>query len=269
MDEIIRIFTHSPTAEIAWSVAFVALGAGAISPLVVMHKMAFFSDSVSHSVLLGVPIAIFAGMMEETWAMLAVGISVGLIVNLLRWRTTLSVDSILGVMMAGTLALAVVMYQEIATSKHLDSYLLGDIAFLPKAWFLPLMFTSLGVLAFSLFAFNRLALLAIARELVQARGLRSRIYDIAMVMVLAIVVTLGVRIMGVLMITALMVIPAASARNICRRLSTYFWTSVSISVLASLIGFVLCYHKDYAPGASIVVVLMGFFLLSLLGAKRA
>lgn len=260
MQDLIALFTTSPTAEIAWSVIFAALAAGSISPVLVMHRMAFLSEAMAHSILLGVPLAVLFSLSDVS-AMLAVAFLVGAGIMLLRSNTRLSIDSILGVLMAGALALAIIMVQREHVTRDLDSYLFGDIAFLPKSWLVPIIIVAGCVFFFSLLSYNRLAMTALARDLVRARGQRAALFDAMLMIVVAIVITAGVRVMGVLMVTALLVIPAAAARNICRSLAGLFWASIMIAALAAAAGFIACNASEDPPGPTIVVVLVCFFLL--------
>lgn len=264
MQLILDFFTDC--APCAWSAVAVALAAGALGPVVVMNRMAFFSDAIAHSSLLGVAIGLIAGLSHEVelLPMLCVAVALGLGIDWLRRRKSQNIDTLLGVAMAGALALGVIVYQSYRGYGDLHGYLFGDLMLMPSSWIWPILLVVAVVFAVAVVTFNRLSLLAVSREIAAARGLRSAAYETALVVLLAVVVTLGVRTVGVLMVNALLVVPGAAARNFSRDLTGFFWTSVALSVASALGGLALSIPTNWPPGPVIVCVAVGFFALSLL-----
>jgi zinc transport system permease protein len=231
--------------------------------------MAFFTDAIAHASLLGVGAGLLMGFQSQLWPMLVVAVVVSTGVWALRRNTRQSTDTILGVLMTGSLALGVVLYLEAKTPRDLHSYLFGDLVTLPASWFPWICAASIGVMVCSVMLFNRAALLAVSEDLLRARAERTVWAEGALVALLALVVTLGVRTLGILMINALLIVPGALAGNLSRRLSGFFWISTVSAMVAAFVGLTLSYSPEWPPGPSVVLVLVGMYLLTLLVRRRA
>src|SRR5689334_7627288 len=111
MDVVLNYFTEPWQRTILLSVVCVCLSSGVLSPIVVSSRMAFFSDAVAHSTLAGVAIGLLIGIGSPVPSMIGFAIVVALLVATLRQYTTLALDTVLGVAMAGSLAVGVLLYQ--------------------------------------------------------------------------------------------------------------------------------------------------------------
>lgn len=268
IDDFSSLFAGGTLAPIAWSVVLVAAAAGSLSPAVVMNRMAFFTDAIAHASLLGVGAGLLMGFQNQLWPMLVVAVVVSTGVWALRRRTGQSADTILGVLMTGSLALGVILYLQAKTPRDLHSYLFGDLVTLPATWFPWIAAASIAVIASSILLFNRSALLAVSEDLLRARAERTALAEGALVALLALVVTLGVRTLGILMINALLIVPGALAANLSWRLPGFFWTSILSATIAAIIGLTASYGPEWPPGPSVVMVLVIMFVISLAFRRR-
>ncbi len=267
LDDMHTLFlgTHAP---LAWSVVCVATAAGALSPLVVMNRLAFFTDAVAHASLLGVGFGLLLGLSDQLWPMLIVALLVSGGVWWMRRRTGQATDTLLGVLMTGSLALGVILYLQSQTARDLHAYLFGDIATLPASWFPVIAIASAATLVLTLVLFNRAALMAVSSDLARARGVRTAWAEALLVGLLAVVVTLGVRTLGILMINALLIVPGALARNTCRTLAGFFWVALISAAVGGFVGLTLSYDPEWPPGPSVVLVLVAGFVASLAFKRR-
>ncbi len=271
LHDIIQLYT-GPLASIAWSVFFIALMAGSLSPLIVVNRMAFFSDSIAHATLLGIAIGFIAQEhnlvegLHPLVAMSGMALLTGLFVSVLRAQRLQSIDTLLGVVMAGAMALGVLLYQANRGTTELHAYLFGDPSLLPKSWLLPTIFISIGIFLFVLGLFNRMVTFALDNDLLATRGWKRWIFESCFIVMLAFAVALGVRAVGIILINALLIVPGACSRNLFNRLSSFFWGSVVIAGLSAFLGlsFNISFKSgQLAPGPTIVVVSTAFFVLSL------
>jgi zinc transport system permease protein len=267
VNDLIWLFTESPHLKVVWPVVFVAIAAGCLSPLVVMNRMAFFTDAVAHSSLLGVAAGLFMGLDPDAnaqlWPMLLVALAVGTGVWALRKKTGQGIDTLLGVLMVGALAAGVLLYHATNTNRDLHGYLFGSLTLLPSTWFPWIAAASAAIALLAILLFNRMALVAVSPELLRARAVRTAWAEALLVALLAVVVTMGVRTVGVLMVNALLIVPGATARNAASRLSSFFWVSVAAAILAALGGLTVSYEHELPPGPTIVAAAVCLFFLSL------
>jgi zinc transport system permease protein len=123
---------------------------------------------------------------------------------------------------------------------------------------------SLAVAVYLFLAFNRILLLGVHEGFARSLGVRGRALEISFSLVVALVVTTAIRAVGILLVTALLVVPAAAARNVARGAAAAFWIAIAISISSGLAGIAASYYLDTATGATIVLFTSGFFALTAL-----
>lgn len=263
IDIVANYFTSGWQTIILLCVVCACLASGVLSPIVVSSRMAFFSDAVAHSTLAGVALGMLIGVGSPATTMIGFAVVVALLIATLRQYTTLSLDTVLGVAMAGSLAVGVLLYHRVRGYSDLHSYLFGsvsllgmeDLAFLAAN-------AALAILLVGLFA-NRFLLLAVSRPLAQARGISVARYEYLLIIVLALVVAVGVRAVGLLLVNALLIVPAATSRNIARSVGGMFWGSVAVALAAGLIGLFGAEYFGLPEGPGIVAAAVLLFVVSL------
>ncbi|MGD9536320.1 MAG: metal ABC transporter permease [Alphaproteobacteria bacterium] len=239
----------------------VALVTGPLGCFVVWRRMAFFGDSLSHGALLGVAIGFAAGI-DVNAAILAVCIGFALILLALERQRRLATDTLLGILAQGTLALGLVCAALIKGVRiDVMGYLFGDVLAISVAdlyWVYGGGAAILVVLA----AFWR-PLLAIAahEELARAEGVPVRAAKLAFMLMVALMVAIAMKIVGVVLVTALLVIPAATARRLAGspEIMAVLASLVGAAAVAGGLGASLAW--DSPSGPSIVVAALCLFIL--------
>jgi zinc transport system permease protein len=230
---------------------------------VVNFGMAFYSDAISHSAFTGVALGILLAL-DPMVTMIAFGILVGIGITRVREKSSLSSDTIIGVFFSFVVALGIVIISaRKGLTKNLESVLYGDILTITDTEILWMALLASAVTVFMVFGYNRLLFLGINRHLAQSRGVRVVYYDYTFAILLALVVTVSIRAVGLLLVTALLVIPAATARNLAKNASQMFWYATSLSLVSGIAGLYLSYRWDSAAGATIILFGSGLFILSL------
>ena len=249
-------------AAVLVCVVLVALASGLLSPIVVANRMAFFSDAVAHSSLAGIALGMLLGTGHPVLGMAAFGVCVALLIATLRQRSPLALDSVLGVAMAGSLAVGLLLYHRVRGYADLHVYLYGQVSLLgwEDAGFLAL--NAALALMIVLFFANKLTLIAVARNLAQARGVPVAKYEYLLIVLLGLVVSLSVRAMGILMVNALLVVPAATARHVARSFAGLFWVSVAVALVSGLAGLFAGDALELPPAPAIVSVSVILFALA-------
>lgn len=233
---------------------------------VVNLRMAFFSDAVSHSVFAGVAVGVLAAL-DPRLSMIALALAIGLGITAVGRRSRLSMDTVIGVFFS-----AVVAFGLAVVSRHrhaaltLQSLVYGDILTISHAQLLWEALLLAGLGAFQVFGFNRLLYLALNPALAAAHRVRARFFQYLFAALLALVVVLAVWAVGVFLVTAMLIVPAAAARNLARSAAGMFWWAQIVALSSALIGLVLSAQPslDTPAGATIVLVASAWFALSCL-----
>lgn len=231
---------------------------------VTARRMSFFSDTVAHSALAGVAAGFWLGMPDPTWAMLAVSLLVAGLILWLKEKTQLLTDTIMALLMSSFMALGIVGFSLLKGFRgELHRYLFGDILSVGSID-VGLALAATVVVGGVLFRLlNSLTLLTVQEDLAHLGGYSVRGLNYLFVLLLTAVVALSIRLLGIILVTSLLVIPPATARN----LATNFRQHVSFSVLAGLVGgfggVAASYQFDLPCGPTIVLACSALFLLSL------
>jgi len=230
-----------------------------VGTMVINNRMAFFSDVLGHSALTGIAIGVLAGMAEPLWAMIGFAALLALIYNFMKRWTDTSSDTILGVLFSATISFGIVILSRNGGFNKFTSYLIGDILAVTPDHILILAAFFVVMAGFWLFFGNRLVLVSMNSSLAKSRGVSPFLMDISFSLLLAVLVTLSIQMVGILIIGALLVLPAAAARNVTRCVSDYTAVSIGISLFSGITGIIASYYLGTASGATIVLVASGVY----------
>jgi len=236
---------------------------GHLGAMVINRQMAFFSDAIGHAALTGLAIGVILGLNDPLWAMLIFSVILSLCITYLRKISLSSADTIIGLFMAFSIALGVVLLSRGGNFNKYSTYLIGDILSITKQEITGIIVIIILVLIFWFFYFNRLFLLSINPSLAKSRDVNIWLLDFLFSSLVAMMVTLSIQWIGLLVINSLLILPASTARNISKNSFQYLWFSVAISLIASLSGLVASFYWGTATGATIVLFAMGLFVISL------
>ena len=191
----------------------VALVAGPLGCFVVWRRMAYFGDTLSHSALLGVAVALLFDV-NVTLAVFAVAVAVALLLTALQRRATLSADSLLGLLAHSALALGLVALGFLTWVRvDLTSYLFGDILAVSAVEVATIWLGGAAVLAVLAVIWRPLFAATVSRELAEAEGAEPERTELVYILLMATVIALSIKIVGVLLVTAMLIVPAAAARQ--------------------------------------------------------
>jgi zinc transport system permease protein len=243
-----------------------ALTVGPLGCFIVWRRMAYFGDTMAHSALLGVAIS-FLFSIDITIGVFVVAALVSLALLALQKRRALSTDALLGILSHSTLALGLVMVAFMTWIRvDLMGFLFGDILAVSR-WDIAVIYLGgLFILGIVAWLWRPLLASTVNEELAEAEGLSPERSRLVFMLLMALVIAIAMKIVGILLITALLIIPAATARRFAA-------TPEQMAVLASFIGAVAVagglfgsLHYDTPSGPSIVVAALALFILSLIPA---
>ena len=236
---------------------------GLLSTMIVTGRMSFFSDALGHSAFTGIAIGSIFGLAAPIWAAVGFSIAFALLFSWVRNRSNQAADTLIGVFSSSAVALGIF----IATlgggsfTKY-NKFLIGDILSVTPGEIGMLALVLAGVLVFWMLFANRLSLIAIHPQLASSRGIRVGLAQTLFTAAIAVVVTLSISSVGLLILNSLLVLPAASARNISRNIREYTLFSVLFALLAGLGGLTLSYYLGSSAGAAISLILALIFAVT-------
>ena len=241
----------------------VALVAGPLGCFVVWRRLAYFGDTLSHAALLGVALA-FLMQVDITLSVFAVSVMVSLALLGLQRRASLSSDALLGLLAHSSLALGLVALAFMSWVRiDLMGFLFGDILAVSKFDILAVYVGGAAVLAVLVMIWTPLFAATISRELAEAEGLRPDRANLVFMILLATVIAISMKIVGVLLITAMLIIPAATARRLSGGPEQMAVTAALVGAVAVVGGLFASLEWDTPSGPSIVVAALVLFLASL------
>ena len=233
---------------------------GLLSTMIVTGRMSFFSDALGHSAFTGIAIGALCGMAAPTGAAVAFSIGFALLFSFVRARSNQAADTIIGVFSSSAVALGIFVATLGGGSfTKYNKYLIGDILSVTPAEIGMLALVLLAVLVFWVLCANRLTLTAIHPQLASSRGIPVGLSQTLFVTAIAVVVTLSISSVGLLILNSLLVLPAASARNIARNLKEYHGFSICFGLIAGIGGLTVSYYLGCSAGAAISLILALIF----------
>lgn len=243
-----------------------ALLAGLAAPLVgvflVQRRMSLIGDGMGHVALSGVAIGILTGQ-EPVLTALAAAVVAGVAIELIRASGRTSGDIALAVMFYGGIALGVVLIarSSAATPANLTSYLFGAILTTSSGDIAVLAVLAAVVLTATLLLRQRFFAVANDEEYARATGMPVLGYNLLLAVLTAVTIVVSMRAVGLLLISALMIIPNATAQLLARSFRSSLWWAVGIGVVSSVGGVLISYEAETPSGGTIVLVAIAGFLL--------
>ncbi|MHC3940605.1 High-affinity zinc uptake system membrane protein ZnuB [Paenochrobactrum sp. BZR 201-1] len=245
-----------------------AITTGPLGCFIIWRRMAYFGDTMSHSALLGVALALFFNI-NMILGVFLVALSISVVLLLLQRKQSLSSDSLLGILSHSTLALGLVIVAFMTWVRvDLMSFLFGDILSVSRTDILFIYGGGAVVLAILAFLWRPLLASTVNEDLARAEGMNPDLSQTVFMILLAVVIAIAMKIVGILLITAMLIIPAATARRFAttpEKMAIIASVVGSLAVTAGLFGSL---HYDTPSGPSIVVAAFGIFVLSLLSLNK-
>ncbi|WP_321392126.1 iron chelate uptake ABC transporter family permease subunit [Emcibacter sp.] len=240
----------------------VAIAAGPLGCFLVWRRMAYFGDTIAHSALMGVALGFAFGTTSPV-IMILVCAMVALFLLVLQRDRSLSSDTLLGILAHSALSIGLIM---IALQENIRQnmmfYLIGDILAIHTRDIYQLSAMCLGVLVVMALIWKSLLSVTVHEDLARIEGIAVTRTKIIYMLMIATLVALSLKVTGVLLVTALMIIPAAGARNLARTPGVMIGLAVVIGVLSVISGVFVSSNWDVPTGPAIVLSATTVFVLS-------
>ncbi len=230
-----------------------AVIAGPLGCFIVWRRMAYFGDTLSHSALFGIAFGLLFNLHVQLAVVLACSV-IAVLLARLECNKSLATDTLLGILAHSALALGLVLLSFTSTQIDMQAYLFGDLLTVTTAELWTLLAGSALALGLLLWQWNPLLSFTLQPELAQVEGLDTARLRIALMLVVALVVAVAMKIVGVLLITSLLIIPAATARLFARSPEQMAVGASLCGCIAVIGGIAASWLWDTPTGPSIVVV---------------
>lgn len=247
----------------------VSLLTGIISVFIVLRKMSFIGAGISHAAFGGVAIGFLTGINPLLTAILYT-IIIALGIETISRKGKISGDVSIGIFYSVSMALGVAIIS-LSKSYNVDlfGYLFGNILAITNDEILLTLFTSVSVTIILIIFLKDLFLITYNEELARVSGISVKLTNNIFQIALAISIVIAIRIVGIIMVSALLVIPGATARLYAKNLFSMIAISCSAGIVSVIAGLLLSYEYDIASGASIVLASSAIFFISLILKKNS
>ena len=235
-----------------------------LGTMTVNRQMAFFSDALGHSALTGIGLGIVLGVHNDLLAMLVFGIVWALLICWVRTSGSTSADTVISVFASTSIAAGLLILSRGGQFAKYSSLLIGDITAITQVDLIWLLCALVAGITVWVFLFNPLLMTGISNPLAHTRRIRTKLTEAVFMVLIAIVVMMAIRMIGVMLINALLVLPAAAGRNISRNSRQHAVSSILIALLSGISGLFAAYAWDTSAGAAIVLCAAVCFAVSLL-----
>ncbi len=244
----------------------IAIIAGVMGCFVVWRNMAYFGDSLAHSSLLGIALGLICSIGANI-GILLVCLIFALVLVFLQQKRILATDTLLGILSHSALSIGMVVISLLEIRFNLHSYLFGDILTVMVNEIYWIYGGGLIVLLLIFLNWNSLILMTINEDLAKSEKIKTFKLQLLLMALMAIFVVISIRVVGLLLVTSMLIIPAASARQIAKSPESMVVISVIIAILSLVIGILISFKLDTPSGPSVVVSSSIIFVLSLLFSK--
>ncbi len=250
------------------AVVLIAPLMGILGTMAVNNKMAFFSDALGHSAFTGIALGVLLGIENELVSLIAFGVFIALFITKVKNKGNTSSDTVISVFSSASIAVGLLVLSYGGSFTKYSAYLVGDILSVTKSELLWLLVTLVAVVVIWCLIYNKLLIISVNKELAASRGIKTALYENIFVVVVAVVVMLSIKWVGILLINSLLILPAAASRNITKNSRQYLVGSVVISLAGSVAGLIASFYFDTSAGATIVSVLAAIFFVTYIVSKK-
>lgn len=235
-----------------------------LGTMAVNQRLAFFSDALGHSALAGVGIGMLLGIENELISLIVFGVLWAICIITINHSGKSSADTTISVFSSTGIALGLLILSKGGNFARYSALLAGDILAISETDLIWLAVALVAGIILWVIMYNRLLLTAVNPALAGSRGIKTRLVEYAFVALVAVDVMLAIRWVGVLLINALLILPAAAARNISRTAAQHALFSVLIGLVSGVAGLITACRLDTGVGAAVVLWAALFYALTLL-----
>ncbi len=236
--------------------------------MIVNKKMAYFSDALGHSALTGIAVGIVCGMQDTTISMVIFAIIFALLLNKIGSMNMASTDTIISVFSSCSVAIGLAILSKGGNFSKYSSILVGDILSITRREIAYLFIIFAVTIIFWVWGFNYLNAICIHKSVAKSKNIPVKLMDNLFAILVALVVMLSIKWVGILIINALLILPAASARNISVNMREYHFFSIVFSMFSGIVGLFVSYYTNVASGPMIVIIASSIYFITFMYGRK-
>lgn len=236
---------------------------GVLGTMIINNRLAFFSEALGHSALTGIGIGVIFGIHDTNMSMIIFAIIFAIFLNKIRRKRMISTDTIISVFSSFSSAIGLVILSRGGNFSKYSSLIVGDILSITNTEIIYLVIIFIVTITFWCFCFNKLHAISLNEALARSKNIPVNLIDNIFVVLIAFIVMLSIKWVGILIINALLILPAASSRNLASNMREYHLFSILISLFSGILGLILSYYINTATGPTIVIIASIFFFITL------
>ena len=241
----------------------IAIVAGPLGCFIIWRRLAYFGDTLAHSALLGVTIGFILNL-DLTFSVFVISGVIALLLLILQKKTRLTGDALLGLLAHSSLAIGLVFIAILTTIRFdLMGLLLGDILSVSIQDILIVWIGGSLILLVLFFIWKSLFAATVSYDLAKAEGMNPEISNYLFTVILAGIIAISIKMIGVLLITGLLIIPSAMSRNFSASPIQMMFFSIIGGILSVVIGLFCSLELNTPSGPSIIVASLMLFIISL------
>lgn len=237
-----------------WAILIITPLFGLLGTMIVNRKMAYFSDALGHSALTGIAVGVICGISDTTISMVIFAVVFALLLNKISSMHMASTDTVISVFSSCAVAIGLAILSRGGNFGRYSGVLVGDVLSITRREILWLLLLFAATLLFWGLCFNWLNALSIHRALAASKGIPVRLMENLFAVLVALIVMLSIKWVGILIINALLILPAASGRNIAVNMREYHLFAVIFSLFSGIVGLFVSYYTNVATGPMIVIL---------------
>lgn len=237
---------------------------GLLGTMIVGNRMAFFSDALGHSAITGVAIGTVFGIADTNLSMLLFAIIFALFLNHIKRRKTVSTDTVISVFASLSMAIGLVILSQGGQFAKYSALLVGDILSIRVTEIVMLFIILVITILFWMLGFNKLQAISINESIAKSKKIRITLMEDLFSILIAVIVMSAVKWVGILIINALLILPAAASRNLSSNVREYHLFSILIALFSGITGLIISYYMDTATGPTIVIIAAVIFFATFL-----
>lgn len=239
-----------------------------LGTMVVNNKMSFFSEALGHSALTGIALGSLIGISNYSVSMIIFAIVFALVLNYIKNKSKASTDTIIAVCSSTCIAIGLTILSSNGGINKYSTYLIGDILSVTSQELKSLALVLTVVVVIWVVLFNKLLATSSEPTVAKTKGINTKLVENIFVILIAVVVMLTIKWVGILVINALIIIPAASSRNISKNMRSYTFYALIFSVVSGLLGVAYSYYLNVATGPTIVCISAIIYFITLIMRKK-
>ncbi len=236
---------------------------GLVGTMIVNNKMAFFSDALGHSALTGIAIGVILGIRDPLLATVIFGILFAYTINRIKGNDNSSNDTIISVFSSTSIAIGLALLSKGGNFTKYSSYLIGDILSINPQELINLIIVFTLILLFWIFFSNKLLLISIDNSLAKSKDIKIKLVENLFIIIVAILVMISIKWVGILIINSLLILPAAASKNVSKNIRQYTIFSICFSMISGISGLIISYYNGIATGPTIVIVASIIYFITL------